>query len=234
MTDTLEKKPPAEPSAPEKLARPTYRALQFRISPRATLATVRRYSMFVAFMKGALPMAALGLGIAVLVYAMQPRDSNQMALTFERMGSIENDLAMVMPRLTGTGDDGFPFVVTAATAVQESRGSDLVRLDDVNAEITLKEGNIHVEAAKGLVDTRQHLLDVSGGIRLTSDAGYNARTPAAKADLKAGTVRGENGIEATGSFGRITADRFTMNRETQQLRFTGNVRMLLNGVPAKQ
>src|SRR6476469_8315020 len=49
------------------------------------------------------------------------RDSNQMALTFERMGSIENDLAMVMPRLTGTGDDGFPFVVTAATAVQESR-----------------------------------------------------------------------------------------------------------------
>ena len=86
---------------------------------------------------------------------------------------------------------------------------------------------------KGVVDTRQHLLDVSGGIRLTSDDGYDARTPAAKADLKAGTVRGENGIEATGAFGRITADRFTMNRTTRQLRFTGNVRMLLNGVPAQ-
>lgn len=232
MTETLEKPPTGQPPS-EKPARLSYRSLQFRISPRETLATIRRYSIFVAFMKGALPMAALGLGIAVLVYAMQPRDTNRMALTFERMGSIENDLAMVMPRLTGVDDEGFPFVVTAASAVQESRGSDLVRLEEVNAEITLKEGNVHVEAARGLVDTRQHLLDVSGGIRVTSEDGYDARTPAAKADLRTGTVRGENGIEATGTFGRIRADRFTMNRTTRQLRFTGNVRMVLNGVPAQ-
>jgi lipopolysaccharide export system protein LptC len=211
----------------------SYRSLQFRISPRETLATIRRYSLFVTVMKGALPVAALALGIAVLVYTIQPREANRMALTFERMGKIENDLAMVMPRLTGVDDDGFPFVVTAATAMQEERGSDRVRLEDVTAEITLKEGKLHVEAARGLVDTRQHLLDVSGGIRLTSEDGYDARTPAAKADLKSGTVRGENGIEASGAFGRITADRFSMNRTTRQLRFSGNVRMVLNGVPAQ-
>jgi len=211
----------------------SYRALQFRISPRETLATIRRYSIFVAVMKGALPTLAVGLGIAVFAYAIQPRETNQMALTFERMGKVENDLAMVMPRLTGIDDDGLPFVVTAATAVQEARGSDKVRLEDVTAEITLKEGKLHVEAARGIVDTRQHLLDVSGGIRLTSEDGYDARTPAAKADLKAGTVQGTNGIEATGAFGRITADRFSMNRTTRQLRFTGNVRMLLNGAPAR-
>jgi lipopolysaccharide export system protein LptC len=215
----------------EKPAR--YRALHFRISPRETLDKIRRYSIFVAVMKGALPVVALGLGIAVLVYALQPREANRMALTFERMGTVENDLAMVMPRLTGIDNDGFPFVVTAATAVQEARGSDTVRLEDVIADITLKEGKLHVEAARGVVDTRQHLLDVSGGIHLTSEDGYDARTPAAKADLKAGTVRGENGIEATGAFGRITADRFTMNRATRQLRFTGNVRMLLNRAPAQ-
>ena len=222
----------ADKSASEKSTR--YRALQFPINPRETLDKVRRYSVFVTVMKGALPAAAFGLAIAVLVYAVQPRDSNRVALTFERMGTIDNDLAMVMPRLTGLDDDGFPFVVTAATAVQESSGSDMVRLEDVIADITMREGKLHVEAARGLVDTRQHLLDVSGGIRVTSEDGYDARTPAAKADLKAGTVRGENGIEATGAFGRITAERFTMNRATRQLRFTGNVRMLLNGVPAKR
>jgi lipopolysaccharide export system protein LptC len=230
MPETRDK---PESDKPPRRSVISYRALQFRISPRETLATIRRYSMFVMVMKGALPSAALGLGIAVLVYAMQPRDANRMALTFERMGKIENDLAMVMPRLTGIDDDGYPFVVTAATAVQEARGSDMVRLEDVTAEISLKEGKLHVEAARGVVDTRQHLLDISGGIRLTSEDGYDARSPAAKADLKAGTVRGDNGIEATGSFGRITADRFTMNRDTRQLRFTGNVRMLLNGVPAQ-
>jgi lipopolysaccharide export system protein LptC len=230
MAEALDK--PASEKPPRRGV-VSYRALQFRISPRATLATVRRYSIFVAFMKGLLPVTALGLGIAVLAYALQPRDNNRMALTFERMGSIENDLAMVSPRLTGTDDEGFPFIVTAASAVQEARGSDKVRLEAVNADITLREGTIHVEAARGLVDTRTHQLDVSGGIRVTSDDGYDARTPAAMADLKAGTVRGENGIEATGAFGRITADRFTMNRATRQLRFTGNVRMVLNGVPAQ-
>lgn len=223
-------------SGSEKPARRSvvsYRSLQFRISPRETLATIRRYSLFVTVMKSALPVAALALGVAVLVYTIQPREANQMALTFERMGKIENDLAMVKPRLTGVDEEGLPFVVTAATAVQDERGSDKVRLEDVTAEITLKEGKLHVEAARGLVDTREHLLDVSGGIRLTSEDGYDARTPAAKADLRSGTVRGENGIEATGAFGRITADRFSMNRTTRQLRFTGNVRMVLNGVPPK-
>ena len=222
-----------ETPKPPRRSGVTYRSLQFRISPRATLETIRRYSIFVTFMKGALPIAALALGVAVLVYTLQPRETNRMALTFERMGKVENDLAMVKPRLTGVDDDGFPFVVTASSAVQEERGSDRVRLEDVIAEITLREGKLHVEAARGSVDTRQHLLDVSGGIRLTSEDGYDARTPAAKADLKAGTVRGENGIEATGAFGRITADRFTMNRTTRQLRFTGNVRMVLNGAPAQ-
>ena len=223
----------SETTKPPRRSGVTYRSLQFSISPRATLETIRRYSIFVTFMKGALPIAALALGVAVLVYTLQPRETNRMALTFERMGKVENDLAMVKPRLTGVDDDGFPFVVTASSAVQEERGSDRVRLEDVIAEITLKEGKLHVEAARGSVDTRQHLLDVSGGIRLTSEDGYDARTPAAKADLKAGTVRGENGIEATGAFGRITADRFTMNRTTRQLRFTGNVRMVLNGAPAQ-
>jgi lipopolysaccharide export system protein LptC len=211
----------------------SYRALQFRISPRETLDRIRRYSLFVTVMKSALPIAALALGIAVLVYTIQPRDTNRMALTFERMGKVEDDLAMVSPRLTGIDDEGYPFVVTAATAVQESRGSDMVRLEDVIADVTLSEGSLHVEAARGVVDTRQHLLDVSGGITLTTDGGYDARTPSAKADLKTGTVRGENGIQATGAFGSISADRFTMNRATRQLRFTGNVRMVLNGAPAQ-
>src|SRR5262245_28994651 len=87
----------------------SYRALQFPISTRETVGRISRYSIFVAIMKGALPVAALVLGIVVVVYALQPRDTNRIALTFESMSKIDNDLAMVMPRLTGIDDDGFPF-----------------------------------------------------------------------------------------------------------------------------
>jgi hypothetical protein len=41
-------------------------------------------------------------------------------------------------------------------------------------------------------------------------------------------VHGENGIEAKGSFGSITAQRFVLDRESRQLRFSGNVHMLID------
>ena len=65
-------------------------------------------------------------------------------------------------------------------------------------------------------------------MRLTSQDGYDAKTQSAVADLKAGTVHGEHGIDAQGSMGHITADRFALNRETRQLKFDGNVRMIIN------
>jgi lipopolysaccharide export system protein LptC len=210
--------------------RASYRARQWRISPRATLISARRYSVFVKFMKGALPMAALALGVAVLVYALQPRDLGRMALTFETLGRVEGDLAMIKPRLTGVDNDGLPFVITASRAIQESRGSDRVRLEDVGADISLKDGTaLHVSAVQGVVDTKTHVLEVSGGMHLTSQDGYDAKTQSAVADLRAGTVHGEHGIEAEGTMGHIRADRFTLNRETKQLKFDGNVRMIING-----
>jgi len=219
----------SEKPKPRADVRLSYRAREWRISPRATLMSARRYSVFVKFMKGALPMAALALGVAVLLYALQSRDTGRLAMTFERMGRIEGDLTMVKPRLSGTDDDGLPFVVTAARASQEERGSDRVRLEDVVADISLKDGMaLHVFAAKGVVDTKTHVLEVSGGIRLVSQDGYDARTDSAVADLKAGTVHGENGVQARGSFGSITAERFALDRDTRKLRFSGNVRMLLN------
>jgi lipopolysaccharide export system protein LptC len=220
--------------------RSAYRAREWRISPRATLLSARRYSVFVKFMKGALPMAALALGIAVLVYAIQPRDTGRLAMTFERLGRVQDDLAMIKPRLSGVDDDGMPFVVTASRAIQEARGSDRVRLDDVAAEVNLKDGTqLHVTAAKGIVDTKTHVLEVSGGMRMLSADGYDVRTASAVADLKSGTVRGDRGIDARGKFGHITAQQFALNRESRQLLFSGNVHMvidasggtLLRGIP---
>jgi hypothetical protein len=105
-----------------------YRMRSWRTSPREAVHSAWRYSVFVKVMKGALPMTALALGVAVLGYVLQPREGNKVALTFEQLDRVDNDLAMLKPQLTGTDDDGRPFKVTAATAVQDSSGSELLRL----------------------------------------------------------------------------------------------------------
>jgi lipopolysaccharide export system protein LptC len=207
----------------------SYRMGAWKDSPREVLKSAWRYSIFVRVMKGALPITALGLGVAVLVYIVQPRDTSRVALTFEQLGRVEDDLTMVKPQLTGTDDDGLPFKVTAASAVQTAPGSDTIRLQDVIADIALKDGRtLHVVAAKGLADTKNHHLEVSGGIHLTSNDGYDAKTESASADLKTGTIKGDSPIEASGTFGQVTARRFALNKTNGKLQFSGNVHMVLN------
>jgi lipopolysaccharide export system protein LptC len=100
---------------------------------------------------------------------------------------------------------------------------------DIVADFSLGDGTgIHVTAGSGVVDTTTRVLQMADGIHMAAQNGYQANTQSAVADLRAGTIHGEKGIDANGALGRITAQRFAMNRTTKQLRFSGDVRMIMN------
>jgi lipopolysaccharide export system protein LptC len=209
-------------------AKLSYRARQFGSVARATLHGARRYSVFVRIMKGALPLTALGLAILVLVYVLQPPPA-RIQMSFQRLSSLADDLAMDNPRLSGTDNDGQPFVISARRAAPENRSSDRIRMQDIIADLSSKDGTgIHVTAGSGVIDTKTRILQMTGGIHITTQNGYDAKAPSAVADLRAGTLHGDSGISADGSFGRITSAKFAMNRTSKQLHFWGNVKMLLN------
>ena len=206
----------------------SYRARQFRVVARATLRGARRYSVFVRIMKGALPLTALGLAIIVLVYVLQPPPS-RLQMSFRRVPNLANDLSMDKPRLSGTDNDGQPFVISASRATPISGSPNRIRLMDIVADFSLRDGTgIHVTAGSGVVDTTTRVLQMADGIHMTAQNGYEASAQSAMADLRAGNIHGEKGISADGSLGRVTAQRFAMNRATKQMRFSGNVRMILN------
>ena len=109
---------------------------------RATARQSQRYSRFVTIMKRALPLAAVALVAAVLIYALQPRQerSGPVAMTFQRLGIVNDDLAMLKPRLTGADDEGDPYVVTADEAVQDRHNSKRATLRNVQSDMTMKDG----------------------------------------------------------------------------------------------
>jgi lipopolysaccharide export system protein LptC len=165
--------------------------------PRETLHQARRYSAFVRFMKRILPLAALGLAIAILAYAVQPREGGQM-----------------------------PFVVTATSAVQLGPAAERVRLENVNADLVLKDGTeLNVIAAQGVIDNQTQTLDFYGGIQLSTADGYTAETDSARADLRQGVLHGESPVAVQGAMGSLTAQGFTFERSSGMLHFTGDVRM---------
>lgn len=199
---------------------------------RATMRQTERYSRFVTIMRRALPLAAAALLAAVLVYALQPRQesSQRVAMTFQRLGIVNDDLAMMKPRLTGTDDEGDPYVVTADEAIQDKQDSKRATLRDVQGDVTLKDGSwISTLAPGGLLDARNRRLTLVGAIAVYSDSGYELHTTAANVDMHSAVINGNRTVYGQGPLGIFRADRFRVDRPARLVFLYGNVHMTIFG-----
>jgi lipopolysaccharide export system protein LptC len=203
---------------------------------RATIRQTKRYSRFVTIMKRALPLAAVALLAAVLVYALQPRQESRqrVAMTFERLGIVNDDLAMMKPRLTGTDDEGDPYVVTAEQAIQDKRDSRRAALKTVEGDVTLKDGSwITTLAPAGVLDARRRHLALDGAISVYSDSGYEIHTTAANVDMRTAIITGNHAVAGQGPMGTFRADRFRIDRRARMVFLYGNVHMIIDHKIAK-
>ncbi|MBV9992903.1 MAG: LPS export ABC transporter periplasmic protein LptC [Alphaproteobacteria bacterium] len=192
---------------------------------RGTALDAIRYSQFVSLMKRALPIAAAAVLAAVLVYSFLPRPSDKITLTAQHTGVLDNDLTMEKPKLTGADDDGNPFVITAEKAVQDPKHLRRVRLSKIEADMTMQDGRwLNATASQGFFDMESGALNLSGGIAMYSDSGYELHTDRLEGEMKKGTFHGPAPVSGHGPFGSLSADRFEYDRIKQELHLLGNVR----------
>ncbi|MEI9887791.1 MAG: LPS export ABC transporter periplasmic protein LptC [Rhizomicrobium sp.] len=195
---------------------------------RDTALNALRYSRFVMVMKRALPLTAALLIAVVIVYALIPRQSDKLSLEYKSIGTIDNDLAMLKPRLSGTDHKGNPFLITADAAIQEGANIHRARLVNVQADFTLDKGRwLNTTAAKGRVDMDHNALALTGGIAVFSDDGYELHTARADVDLKRGRFTGPAEVTGHGPAGTLRADSFEVDRDTSRLVLQGHVRMTI-------
>jgi lipopolysaccharide export system protein LptC len=187
-----------------------------------------RYSRFVTVMKRVLPIAAGLLIAAVIAYSLVPRQAEKMKMTVQTIGTIDNDLAMIKPRLTGTDKRGNPFVITADAAIQDKANIRRATLKNVEADFTFDKSRwLNARAAKGFVDMEKNRLSLTGGIAVYSDDGYELHTARADVDLKKGLFNGPEAVTGQGPAGTLSADTFEMDRLSNQLVLQGHVRMTI-------
>ncbi len=197
---------------------------------RSTAMEALRYTQFVGVMKRALPVAAFAVIAAVLAFFFVARQPSKFSMTYEKLGSIENDLAMIKPRLTGADTNGNPFVITADAAIQDAKNPKRARLKKVEADVTTdKNGWVNANAAAGVVDMKAGSLELSGGIDVFSDSGYTLHSQAASLDLNKWTVHGHSEVTGQGPMGTMRADQFHYDRDSHQLTLDGHVKMTLIG-----
>ncbi len=211
-------------------ADPPTRGYDWSARVRTTTVEALRYSRFVALMKRLLSLAAFLIIAAVLAFFFVQRMPRQLQVSYERLGRIENDLTMVKPRLTGADAKGNPFVITAASAIQDAGNPKKARLKNLEADLTLDKQNwIDARAHTGMVDMAAGQLELSGGIDVFTATGYELHSNSASANLKQSIIHGHETVTGQGPQGTLRADTFHADRSTNILTLNGHVQMTLTG-----
>ncbi|TAN71965.1 MAG: LPS export ABC transporter periplasmic protein LptC [Magnetospirillum sp.] len=186
-------------------------------------------------MKVLLPsLAALLLGV-VVVWPKLALEDKRFQIGFAKLPSKEvESLAMQNARYFGLDESNRPFAVTSDLAVQEPGNSDLIHLQAPKADFTSTSGaNIVVDAATGIYHQSSKTLDLSGGVNLFHDAGYEIHTPTAVIDLNRNSARGVEPVQGHGPQGRIESTGFELAGKGQEIIFTGKAHLTLRGASPK-
>jgi lipopolysaccharide export system protein LptC len=109
---------------------------------------------------------------------------------------------MVHPRYLSTDTKGQPFYVNAEWAKEQSEN--LANLVNPEGAMTMEDGQtFNVEAKEGRYDKERKVLNLKGGVKLTSTDGYLVKTEQANVAIDDKVIEGNNYIEGEGPAGKI-------------------------------
>ena len=164
----------------------------------------------------------------MLAFFFVQRMPRQLQMSYERLGRVDNDLAMMKPRLTGADAKGNPYVITADMAVQDAHDPKKASLKNMEADLALdKQRWLNARAKTGMVDMNTGQLELTGGIDVFTDTGYELHSHSASANLKQSVIHGHEPVTGQGPDGTLRADQFHADRTTNILTLSGHVQMTL-------
>ena len=177
------------------------------------------WSVFVAWSKVVLPLAALALLSTVFLVAR--RDDPAPAIPLPQIEEMAREARVARPRLTGTTDDGTAYGVTADDLRPDADGT--VAVTNLSADLVSPAGEtVVVAAGAARLDTAARRIDTSTGYSMTA-AGLVA-------DLDAGILTSTGPLDITAPYGTLTAGGLTATLgagdAAPSLHFTDGVKLL--------
>ena len=200
-----------------------------------TSGPIHRYSRFVAWMKLALPAAAMMLVLLVVVWPRIQSAVEKISKLPRIDFSQARDLRMVNLHYAGKDKHDRPFTVTAESARQQSEADDLVELEGPKADMTTESDSwLALNAYTGVYRPQSQLLDLFGDVEVFQDKGNQFVTDSAHIDMAKGNAEGSDPVEGHGPFGTIKAQGFRIENQGDVIIFTGRTELMIEQHDAKE
>jgi len=187
------------------------------------------YSQFVSAMKILLPALAAILVLTVFISTGTFNSRDELAITFQEVESLNDDLRMISPRITGVDRKGRPYVVTADTATQAVDEPNRVTMENIEADLMLDDGGdwLSISSRYGTLLSEEELLTLTEKVDVFSAAGYEFHAQIAAINLKDGSLNSDQPVYGQGPVGTINANGVEAANNGELIRFTGGVRVVV-------
>ena len=164
---------------------------------------VMRYSQLVRWMKIALPLAALGLIVAMFVI---PRDRLDEGLTAAQIAALGAGLKLDNPRFVGTADTGEPYEIVADWALPDGVVPDRIELSRPEGQIvTADHGLVTARADTGILVRSAETLTLIGAVEIETADGYRFETGRAEIGFSGYSIVAPGAVWMSGPMGTIEA-----------------------------
>lgn len=174
----------------------------------------RGYSRFVSMAKVGLVGSALAL-VALLAAWPTLKEIPQPRIGVER-GQPE----ISRPRFISSDDANQPYSVTATRAQETPGQSNIVALEQPEAEMTENAGTwVTLRGDRGWYDRQTGILKMNGHVRILRDDGSELRTEEAFILVRDGTAWGDVYTEGQGPQGEVKAQGFRMKDRGKTMTF---------------
>ncbi len=174
-----------------------------------------------------LPGAVGVVAAAMLLGPLFPRGEISFLLDRNKVATTEDRLVVEQAMYRGEDNEGRPFTVTAASAVQVSAADPVVRMKGLVARILMSDGPAELAAQGGSYDYDRAAVDVDGPVTFTAADGYRMTTGHVAIDLKGQRVVGRGGVNGAIPAGTFSAERLVADLNARTIALEGRARLVM-------
>ncbi|HEX8622399.1 MAG TPA: LPS export ABC transporter periplasmic protein LptC [Allosphingosinicella sp.] len=177
------------------------------------------------FLKIVLP-AGVGLLLAYLLLSPLSKEKEiSFLLDKNKVDQARERMKMQSAEYRGLDDQGRPFTIQAAQAVQAKSSVPIVDIGGMAAQIQLKEGPARITADRARYNIETQKVDVLGPILFTAADGYRLETRDVALDLNKHVAVSGGGVEGRMRLGRFTAGGMNVDLPQRRVVLTGRPRL---------
>ncbi|MAC81061.1 MAG: hypothetical protein CML66_23725 [Rhodobacteraceae bacterium] len=163
------------------------------------------YSRRVAFLKVALPLAALAILSTLFLLSRSDDPNATIPFSDAEIAERMRDQQITAPRFAGTTERGDQVFMSAAKAVPGS-GDNPDAAQDLKGEIRLARGGvITLEAETGWVNLPDDIAEFRGNVTITTDTGYRLVTDRLETAVKRIDATAPSPVSGDGPLGTLDA-----------------------------